>query len=172
MEYRISYSEQFSDDQVGALRRFEPVITDNAARLLFTTSNFRWEKDREILSGDYACLVKNHSGVRILSFPLKWLISAQESEFLEKLEEYDAYDRSPRIQGFERITVDPRVMAGKPCIRGMRVTVGMIVGMVAVGHSRTRILEMYPYLESQDIDQALRFASWRVDEKEYELVAS
>jgi len=52
------------------------------------------------------------------------------------------------MRPLERITFDPRVMGGKPCIRGMRVTVGMIVGMVAVGHSREEILRLYPYLES------------------------
>jgi len=46
-----------------------------------------------------------------------------------------------------RITFDPNVMGGKPCIRGMRVTVGMIVGMLAAGHSKEHILQRYPYLE-------------------------
>jgi uncharacterized protein (DUF433 family) len=50
-------------------------------------------------------------------------------------------------------------MGGKPCIRGIRVTVGMIVGMIASGHSREEILELYPYLELQDIDEALEYAA-------------
>ena len=58
-----------------------------------------------------------------------------------------------------RITFDPNVMGGKPCIRGMRVTVGMIVGMLASGHSKERILRLYPYLEPQDIDEALAYAA-------------
>ncbi len=58
-----------------------------------------------------------------------------------------------------RITFDPNVMGGKPCIRGMRVTAGMIVGMLASGHSRERILQLYPYLEPQDIDEALAYAA-------------
>ncbi|MEW6349061.1 MAG: DUF433 domain-containing protein [Thermodesulfobacteriota bacterium] len=62
----------------------------------------------------------------------------------------------------DRITFDPRVMGGKPCIRGMRVTVGMIVGMVATGHSKDEILRLYPYLESEDIDQALSHPAWGV----------
>lgn len=102
---------------------------------------------------------------------MAWLEKASEQEFLEKLKEYDAHDRSPHIQGLERVTIDSRVMGGKPCIRGMRVTIGMIVGMMASGHSKERLLEMYPYLEPEDIDQALEFASWKVDEKEYELEA-
>ena len=57
----------------------------------------------------------------------------------------------------DRITVDPQVMGGKPCIRGMRVTVGMIVGMLAEGHSSAEILKLYPYLESEDIGQARSF---------------
>ena len=61
-----------------------------------------------------------------------------------------------------RITFNPEVMGGKPCIRGMRVTVGMI----AAGHSREEILKLYPYLEPQDIDEALSYAAWRSEEVE------
>jgi uncharacterized protein (DUF433 family) len=57
-------------------------------------------------------------------------------------------------------------MGGKPCIRGMRVTVGMIVGMVASGHSTQEIIELYPYLEEEDVRQSLAFAAWRVEEVE------
>ena len=64
----------------------------------------------------------------------------------------------------DRITRNPLVMGGKPCIRGMRVTVGMIVGLVASGHSNAEILEAYPYLEQADIQQALEYAAWRVEE--------
>ncbi len=66
----------------------------------------------------------------------------------------------------DRITFNPKVMGGKPCIRGMRVTVGMIVGLVASGWSSERILEAYPYLEADDIRQALEYAAWRVQEVE------
>ena len=64
----------------------------------------------------------------------------------------------------DRITLDPAVMGGKPCIRGMRVTVGMIVGMVASGHDKGEILALYPYLEPADIAQALSYAAWRAAE--------
>ena len=57
-----------------------------------------------------------------------------------------------------RITHDPNIMGGKPCIRGLRVTVGTIVGLVAAGHSDAEILRLYPYLESDDIRQALAYA--------------
>lgn len=69
----------------------------------------------------------------------------------------------------DRITIDPRVMGGKPCIRGMRVTVGAIVGMLAEGHSAAEILELYPYLEAADITQALSYAALRSEEREIEL---
>ena len=59
------------------------------------------------------------------------------------------------VLGLDRITVDPQVMDGKPCIRGMRVTVGMILGLLAAGHSIERVLEAYPYLEREDILQAI-----------------
>ena len=65
-----------------------------------------------------------------------------------------------------RISHDPNVMGGKPCIRGMRVTVGTIVGLVASGHSREEILRLYPYLEADDISEALSYAAWRVEEIE------
>ena len=65
-----------------------------------------------------------------------------------------------------RITLDPNVMGGKPCIRGMRVTVGTIVGLLAAGHSREAILEAYPYLEAADINEALSYAAWRAEEVE------
>ena len=70
----------------------------------------------------------------------------------------------------DRISMNPEVMGGKPCIRGLRVTVGVIVGLVAAGHSREDILRLYPYLESEDIDQALAYAAWRVEEIELPLV--
>ena len=63
-----------------------------------------------------------------------------------------------------RITRDPQVMGGKPCIRGLRVTVGTVVGMVASGHSTADILKLYPYLEEPDIPAALAYAAWRVEE--------
>ena len=73
------------------------------------------------------------------------------------------------MQKLERITFDPQIMGGKPCIRGMRVTVGMIVGLVASGRTKEAILEMYPYLEAEDIDEALRYAAWRVEEMDVPL---
>jgi uncharacterized protein (DUF433 family) len=71
-----------------------------------------------------------------------------------------------------RVTFDPNIMGGKPCIRGMRVTVGMIVGLVASGHTREEILELYPYLEAEDIDEALGYAAWRVEEIDVPLVSA
>jgi uncharacterized protein (DUF433 family) len=68
-----------------------------------------------------------------------------------------------------RITTDPQVMGGKPCIRGLRVTVGTIVGLVAAGHSKEKILALYPYLEEADITEALAYAAWRVEEVEVPL---
>jgi uncharacterized protein (DUF433 family) len=66
----------------------------------------------------------------------------------------------------ERITFNPNIMGGKPCIRGMRVTVGVIIGLLAKGYNQNQILEVYPYLESEDIQAALFYATWRVEEKE------
>jgi uncharacterized protein (DUF433 family) len=60
----------------------------------------------------------------------------------------------------DRITQDPAVMGGKPCIRGMRVTVGMVVGQIGAGRTIDELLADYPYLEREDILQALRYAAW------------
>ena len=72
---------------------------------------------------------------------------------------------------FPRITLDPAVMGGKACIRGLRVTVGMLVGLVAAGHSHDEILKAYPYLEEQDIREALAYAAWRLQESDVPLSA-
>jgi uncharacterized protein (DUF433 family) len=63
-----------------------------------------------------------------------------------------------------RITFDPQVMGGAPCIHEMRVTVGTIVGLIASGATAEEILEDYPYLEREDITAALSYAAWRVEE--------
>ena len=68
-----------------------------------------------------------------------------------------------------RITADPQTMGGRPCIRGLRVTVGTIVGLLASGHTKEDILRMYPYLEPDDISQALAYAAWRAEEFEVHL---
>lgn len=73
------------------------------------------------------------------------------------------------MKQLDRITFDPAVMGGKPCIRGMRVTVGTLVGMVASGHNTEAILKLYPYLEQEDIQQALSYAAWRSEEIEVPL---
>jgi uncharacterized protein (DUF433 family) len=66
----------------------------------------------------------------------------------------------------ERITQDPAVMGGKACIRGMRVTVSMIVGQIGAGRTIDELLAEYPYLEREDILQALRYAAWLSEERE------
>jgi uncharacterized protein (DUF433 family) len=71
-----------------------------------------------------------------------------------------------------RITHDREIMGGRPCIRGMRVTVGTIVGLLASGHSTDDILRAYPYLEREDVQAALSFAAWRAEEVELPLQTS
>lgn len=68
----------------------------------------------------------------------------------------------------ERITINPQVMGGKPCIRGIRITVGAITGLLASGESIDSVLELYPSLEREDIYAALAYATWRAEE--YDLV--
>ncbi len=68
------------------------------------------------------------------------------------------------MRGFDRITFDPHVMGARACIRGMRVTVSLVLNLVADGMSGDEIIEAYPYLDSEDIAQSLKYAAWMVDE--------
>ena len=73
------------------------------------------------------------------------------------------------MHNLTRITFNPEIMGGKPCIRGMRVTVGTIVGLIASGKTVDQVLADYPYLEREDILEALSYASWRAEEREVPL---
>jgi uncharacterized protein (DUF433 family) len=75
------------------------------------------------------------------------------------------------MQTFSRITFDPQVMGGKPCIRGMRVTVGAVVGLIAAGKTIEEVLAEYPYLEREDVLEALSYAAWRAEEREVPMVS-
>ena len=70
------------------------------------------------------------------------------------------------MKQFDRITQVPGVMGGKACIRGMRVTVGTIVGQIGAGRTIEDVLQDYPYLEKEDVLQALRYAAWLAEERE------
>lgn len=70
------------------------------------------------------------------------------------------------MKKFERITYDLNVMGGKPCIRGMRITVAMILGLLANGKNHSDILNAYPYLQNEDIDECLAYAAWRMEERD------
>jgi len=74
------------------------------------------------------------------------------------------------MEPLTRITIAPDVMGGKPCIRGMRVTVGTIVGLIATGKTVEDVLAEYPYLEHEDVMEALSYAAWRAEEKEISMV--
>lgn len=74
--------------------------------------------------------------------------------------------------GFDRITFDPQIMGGRACIRGMRITVSLIVNLVANGMTNAEILKAYPYLEAEDIKQALEYAAWTAEERVYEFVGA
>ncbi|MCH8044931.1 MAG: DUF433 domain-containing protein [Planctomycetes bacterium] len=73
---------------------------------------------------------------------------------------------------FQRITFDPAVMGGKPCIRGLRVTVATVLGLLGAGRSREEILKAYPYLEPDDIGQCLAYAAWRMEERDVPLTTA
>jgi uncharacterized protein (DUF433 family) len=74
------------------------------------------------------------------------------------------------MKDLDRITFNANMMGGKPCIRGMRITVGTIVGLIASGKTNEEILQLYPYIEQEDIQQALTYAAWRVEEVEVLLI--
>jgi uncharacterized protein (DUF433 family) len=75
------------------------------------------------------------------------------------------------VQQLDRITQSPGMMGGKACIRGMRVTVGMIVGQIGAGRAIEDVLADFPYLEREDVLQALRYAAWRAEEREVSLAS-
>lgn len=81
-------------------------------------------------------------------------------------------DEEMVVPQLDRITQQPEVMGGRACIRGMRVTVGMVVGQIGAGHSIDQVLADYPYLEREDILQALRYAAWRAEEREIEIASA
>ncbi len=76
------------------------------------------------------------------------------------------------MRHLDRITHDPAVMGGKACIRGMRVTVGMIVNQIAAGHPVEELLASFPYLEREDITQALQYAAWMMEERDVVLASA
>lgn len=75
------------------------------------------------------------------------------------------------MEAFDRISLNPDMMGGRACIRGMRVTVGMVVGQMGAGRSIEAVLADYPYLEREDVMQALRYAAWRAEEREIKLAS-
>lgn len=75
----------------------------------------------------------------------------------------------PFMDLLTRITHEPTVMGGRPCIRGMRVTVGTVMGLLAAGRTTAEILAAYPYLEPDDIQAALAYAAWRTEESDLPL---
>ncbi len=73
---------------------------------------------------------------------------------------------------FSRITVNPNQMTGVPCIRGLRIPVATVVGLVAAGMTVDEILDAYPSLEREDIPEALRFAAWVVSERQLPMLTA
>ena len=69
------------------------------------------------------------------------------------------------IQPFDRITVDPNIMGGKPCIRGMRIQVSLILNLAANGMTREEMIDAYPFVETEDISQCLRYAAWLAEDR-------
>ena len=76
------------------------------------------------------------------------------------------------MKNSERITVNPDVMGGKPCIKGLRMTAGTIIGLLASGLTTDEVLKMYPYLQFEDITAALSYAAWRSEEIEVPLATA
>ncbi len=76
------------------------------------------------------------------------------------------------MKNLSRITLDPSIMGGKPCIRGLRMTVGTVIGLLASGLTTLEIVKLYPYLEMEDIFEALSYAAWRSEEIEVPLATA
>jgi uncharacterized protein (DUF433 family) len=80
-----------------------------------------------------------------------------------------AADPKETTMKLERITADPNVCTGKPCIRGLRFPVSRLLGLLASGETKESILKAYPYLETEDIDEAFRYAAFLAEEETVEL---
>ena len=91
-------------------------------------------------------------------------VSGAEGHRFESYRRPDTYTEG--MTRLHRITHDPNVMGGRPCIRGLRVTVGTIVGLLAAGHDADEVLIAHPYLARDDIRQALAYAAWRSEEQD------
>ena len=73
------------------------------------------------------------------------------------------------MEKFDRITIDEKVMGGRPCIRGMRFPVSKVLDLLAAGMTPEEILEDYPYLEYEDISQAIKYSAWVLQEETVEV---
>lgn len=128
-----------------------------------------WESGYECFTGtvkETGCIENMSLSEALITPELTWsLIRVVMSEYHECQKHPESI-----MNKLKRITLDPTVMGGKPCIRGMRVTVGMIIGLMAAGRSQENILEAYPYLEKEDLREALAYAAWRSEEMEIPLV--
>jgi uncharacterized protein (DUF433 family) len=108
--------------------------------------------------------------VSVTSHHLKSKTIDSPKEFLKCYSQANTiFDTEVSMEQLDRITQQPDQMGGKACIRGMRVTVGMIVSQIGAGRSIDELLADYPYLEREDIMQALRYAAWRSEEREVTL---
>ena len=76
------------------------------------------------------------------------------------------------MKNLKRITLKPAVMGGKPCIKGLRMTVGTVTGLLASGLTTEEIIQMYPYLQMEDLLEALSYAAWRSEEIEVPLATA
>lgn len=95
--------------------------------------------------------------------------AAQAQDYLPAYNRIQVRDLDGFMGDFDRITHDPQIMGGKPTIRGLRVTVGMVVGLIGAGRTIDQVLADYPYLEREDVLQALRYAAWRAEDRELTL---
>lgn len=100
---------------------------------------------------------------------LQWYGKLADAQAWQTCEKPSKLAGGLALMKFERITVDPKVCTGKPCIRGLRFPVSRLLGLLAAGETRESILKAYPYLESEDIDEALRYAAWLAEDETVEL---
>lgn len=115
-------------------------------------------------AGCYRTSLERQPGPIRDSFPLEYSLGWEQEDNISQLDIYMTWT--------DRITFDPAVMGGKPCIRGTRVTVGTIVGLIAAGRPEVEILAAYTYLDTADIRAALAYAAWRSEERDIPLASA
>jgi uncharacterized protein (DUF433 family) len=164
--YPAQFGDRVEDTELVSVKETHNDIIDLLERAHRISARKGYGRDPKL--GAFLGWVIERSNQETPAYPAE-LMGARARITLARLVHEKSPGTPPSGTRWGRITFDPNVMGGKPCIRGLRVTVGAVVGLLAAGRSIQEILTAYPYLEEADIRDALAFAAWRSQEQELPL---